>query len=171
MMRKLAILLLTLAFVCVQAGGVLAAKNPDTGPGCGVGTMLWKDFKHQKNIAPQVLMATTNGMFSNTIGITFGISDCTNDGKVWAEHKVQQFAALNYENLSQEMAQGHGEHVASLATLMGVPHEHKDAFFALTQEKYLSLVKLGDDAPAAMVKTLRDEMAVHPVLANLSTTR
>jgi hypothetical protein len=51
------------------------------------------------------------------------------------------FAQLNFENLSQEMAQGQGEHLASLATLMGVPAEHQAEFFAMTQERYTTLVK------------------------------
>ena len=60
-MRILTLALLSMAFVCIQTGVVLAAKNPDTGPGCGLGTLAWADYKHPKNIAPQVMMATTNG--------------------------------------------------------------------------------------------------------------
>ena len=57
-MRILTLVLLSMAFVCIQTGVVLAAKNPDTGPGCGLGTLAWADYKHPKNIAPQVMMAT-----------------------------------------------------------------------------------------------------------------
>src|SRR5437867_12784956 len=172
MMRKLAVVSFALAFVCVQAAGVWAVMNPDTGPGCGLGKLAWMDFKNQKNIAPQVLMATTNGTFgSQTFGISTGTSGCTNDGKVWAEHKVTMFASINFEDLSQEMAQGRGEHLASLATLMGVPAEHQAEFFAMTQEKYTSLIQSGETSPVAVVKALHDAMAKHPVLAKMSTTR
>ena len=78
------------------------------------------------------------------------------------------FAQLNFENLSQEMAQGQGEHLASLATLMGVPVEHQAAFFAMTQERYTSLVKTGESSPVAMVKAINDAIATHPVLAQVS---
>ena len=89
-------------------------------------------------------MATTNGTFgSGTFGISSGTSGCTNDGKIMAEQSTTMFAQLNFENLSQEMAQGHGEHLASLATLMGVPIEQQASFFAVTQEHYGSLVKTG----------------------------
>jgi hypothetical protein len=81
------------------------------------------------------------------------------------------FAEINFENLSQEMAQGRGEHLASLATLMGVPVEHQAAFFALTQEKYTTLIQSGETAPVAMIKALNAAMASHPVLAQLSTSR
>ncbi|MGH7206247.1 MAG: DUF3015 family protein, partial [Nitrospiraceae bacterium] len=84
---------------------------------------------------------------------------------------VNVFAAINFENLSQEMAQGRGEHLASLATLMGVPAEHQAEFFAMTQEKYTSLIQSGEASPVALVKALHEVMAGHPVLAKLSTTR
>jgi len=116
------------------------------------------------------LMATTNGTFgSTTFGISTGTSGCTNDGKVMAEQKTTVFAELNFENLSQEMAQGQGEHLASLATLMGLPAENHAAFFALTQERYTSLIKTGEASPVAMVKAINDAISAHPVLAKAST--
>src|SRR5437867_11105494 len=168
MTKKLILLQVAVALVCFSATAALAAGNPDTGPGCGLGKLAWADFGHQKNIGPQVLMATTNGTFgSQTFGISFGTSGCTNDGKVMSEHKITMFAQLNFENLSQEMAQGQGEHLASLATLMGVPDEHQAAFFAMTQDRYTSLVQAGETSPIAMVKALNDAVAAHPVLASL----
>src|SRR5712692_4381774 len=169
MTKKLILLQVAVALVCFSATAALAA-NPDTGPGCGLGKLAWADFGKQKNIGPQVLMATTNGTFgSQTFGISTGTSGCSNDGKVWADQKTTMFAQINFENLSQEMAQGQGEHLASLATLMGVPAEHQAAFFALTQERYTSLVKTGEASPVAMVKAINDAIATHPVLAKVST--
>jgi hypothetical protein len=84
-----------------QTGIAMAYGNPDTGPGCGLGKLLWSDFKRQKDIAPQVLMATTNGTFgSQTFGLSTGTSGCTNDGKVWAAHKTEFFVAATFENLA-----------------------------------------------------------------------
>lgn len=171
MVRKLFVLAFVAVFVGIPAVA-FSAPNPDTGPGCGLGKLAWSDFKNQKNIAPQVLMATTNGTFgSQTFGISTGTSGCSNDGKVWAEHKVTMFASINFEDLSQEMAQGGGEHLVSLATLMGVPAEHQAEFFAMTQEKYTSLIQSGETSPVAVVKALHDAMAKHPVLAKMTTTR
>jgi hypothetical protein len=164
------VIMLSVAVLFGMQAGLAMAANPDTGPGCGLGKLAWADFSHQKNIAPQILMGTTNGTFSsNLFGISSGTSGCTNDGKVWAEHKTTMFAQLNFENLSQEMAQGQGEHLASLATLMGVPAEHQPAFFAMTQERYTSLVKTGEASPVAMVKAINDAIATHPVFAQVST--
>ena len=172
MIKKLILVQVVVAFAVFSATAALAAMNPDTGPGCGLGKVAWAEYKHQKNILPQVLMATTNGTFgSNTFGISFGTSGCTNDGKWMAEQKVTMFAEINFENLSQEMAQGRGEHLTSLATLMGVPADQQPAFFALTQEQYTSLIQSGETAPVAMIKALNAAMANRPALAQLSTNR
>src|SRR5437016_4306155 len=110
MLKK--VLLLSVAVLFGTQAGLAMAANPDTGPGCGLGKLAWSDYKGQKQIAPQVLMATTNGTFgSQTFGISTGTSGCTNDGTIMASEKVNVFAALNFENLSQEMAQGQGEHL------------------------------------------------------------
>ncbi len=168
-MPKIMIMLLVTALSGMPAGLAMAA-NPDTGPGCGLGKLAWADYAHQKTIGSQVLMATTNGSFgTGTFGISSGTSGCTNDGKVWAEQKTSVFAQLNFENLSQEMARGQGEHLASLATLMGVPAEHQASFFAMTQDRYTSLVKEGDASPVAMVKAINEAIAVHPLLAQVAS--
>ena len=164
MLRQLIVALGVVA-VASQAGLAMAA-NPDTGPGCGLGKLAWADYKNQKNIAPQVMMATTNGTFgSGTFGISSGTSGCTNDGQVMADQKTSMFALLNFENLTQEMAQGKGEHLASLASLMGIPDEQHPAFFALTQERYTALVQDGETSSVALVKTLNDAVSKSPVLA------
>ena len=170
-MKRVIVLHLALGLCAVQAGAVLA-KNPDTGPGCGAGKVLWADSRNQKNILPQVFMATTNGSFgSGTFGISSGTSGCTNDGQIWAEHKVTTFASINFDNLSQEMAQGEGEHLESLATLMGVPAEHQPEFFVMAQERYTSLIQGGESSPVALVKALNEAIAGHPILAKATATR
>ena len=164
MLRKLFVVLGAVAVVS-QAGLAMAA-NPDTGPGCGLGKLAWADYKNQKNIAPQVMMATTNGTFgSGTFGISSGTSGCTNDGQVMADQRTNMFAAMNFENLSQEMAQGKGEHLSSLATLMGIPEEQHTAFFALTQERYTAMVEAGETSSVALVKALNDAVGKSSVVA------
>ena len=168
-MKKVIMLGAVGVFLAVQGGFAMAAGNPDTGPGCGLGKLAWQNYPHQKVIGIQTMEATTNGLMGNqTFGITSGTSGCTNDGKFWAEHKVNAFAALNFENLAQDMAQGHGEHIASLATLMGIPADQQPTFFAMTQEKYASLVTAGETSPVAMVKALNEAVATNPMLAKVS---
>ena len=160
------------AFLVAQAGVALASGTSDLGPGCGLGKVAWQDSKIDTNtVGAQLLISTTNNTILpwQAFGITTGIFGCKNNGKVWAEEKTRVFASINFENLSQEMAQGQGEHLASLATLMGVPSEQHAAFFAMTQERYTSLVKTGESSPVAMVKAINDAIATHPVLAQAST--
>src|SRR5256886_13056744 len=105
MLKK--VLLLSVAVLFGTQAGLAMAANPDTGPGCGLGKLAWSDYSHQKNIGPQVLMATTNGTFgSQTFGISTGTSGCTNDGKVMAEQKTTMFAEINFENRSEERRVG-----------------------------------------------------------------
>ena len=163
------VIMLSVAMLFGMQAGLAMATNPDTGPGCGLGKLLWSDYKHQKNIAPQVMMVTTNGTGMNTFAISSGTSGCTNDGKVMAEYSATVFTAANFENLSQEMAQGRGEHLTSLATLMGVPANHQSEFFAMTQNQYTTLIHEGGASPVAMVKAINDAIDSHPVLAQVST--
>lgn len=163
------------AFVGVVIGlqaGTAFALNPDNGPGCGLGKLAWSDYKTPKNIAPQVMMATTNGTFgSQTFGISFGTSGCTNDGKVMASQETNTFIASTFDTLSTDMARGGGEHLTALATLMNVPIEQQPAFFQLAQQQYLSLTEAGEVSSVAVVKALQNAMTGHPALAQLAGSR
>ena len=160
-------------FLVMGTAGMALGAHDNQGPGCGLGKLAWSDHADKShNIAPQVMMATTNGTFgSQTFGISSGTSGCSNDGKVWASEKVNVFTALNFDNLSQEMAQGQGEHLTSLATLMGIPQEHHQEFFAMTQEKYTSFVEAGENSPKAVVKAMHDAMEGHTLLAQAKISK
>ena len=89
------------------------------------------------------------------------------DGEIIRAVEASVFAAANYESLSQEMAQGGGEHLASLAELMGVPEESRPEFYALAQTQFASLAESGDSTPAGMIRTLKNGMETHPRLSQL----
>jgi hypothetical protein len=78
------------------------------------------------------LTGTTTDFFSSTSGRSW----FTEDGLIKADHRVDAFVTLNFENLKQNMAQGHGEYLASLSTLMGIPPDRKTLFFAHAQSRY-----------------------------------
>jgi len=147
--------------------GAQGAAVSDNGPGCGLGKLAWMDYDGPKQIAPQVMMATTNATFgSQTFGISSGTSGCTNDGVVM-KNKHINIASHAFDRLTEEMAQGNGEHLASLATLLGVPEESKPAFFALVQDRYQRVVGTDEVTPAVLLKVLQDAMAERPALARL----
>ncbi len=173
MMKRLLLFSLSIIVAGIQIGTAgaeeLNRKPYGDGPGCGLGAQIFPDGN--KTMLHQSMAATTNVAFSQTFAITTGTWGCTNNGKFVSLEHATLFANLNFDNLSQEMAQGGGEHLASLATLLGVPAEQQPVFFALTQEKYPSLMQAGQDSPAAMIKTLDDAMAAHPVLVKVSMAR
>jgi hypothetical protein len=80
---------------------------------------------------------------------------------------VPVFASVNFENLKQDIAQGKGEYLSSLASLMGIPVEYQSGFFALTQEKYPSLFKSETTTSSEMLVALNQELLAHPVLSHV----
>lgn len=147
----------------------MLAANLDNGPSCGLGKLAWSDYKHQKNIAPQVMMATTNGTFgSQTFGISFGTSGRTNDGQVMAARKTDMFVASTFESLSEDLARGQGEHLASLTMMLGVAVEHQVAFFSLAQDRYRILMERGEDSPLAVIKAIQEAAVENPLLADIA---
>ena len=171
MTRRLLIMLIAAIFT-VQAGVAVAAIS-DAGPGCGLGKVAWQDAANTDTVGAQLLISTTNNTVLpwQAFGITTGTLGCKNSGQVWAEQKLNAFASINFDTLSQEMAQGRGEYLASLATLMGIPKENQAEFFSLAQDKYAGLLERGQESPAAVVTALREAMAEHQVLARVSATQ
>ncbi len=107
------------------------------------------------------LKGTTNETTDTTSNITG-----TTSGKSWFEgglvkedQKVNAFAHLNFENLKQDMAAGHGEYLASLSSLMGIAPAHEADFFSLTQAHYTMLIRSEQTTPAEMLVALNQLLA------------
>ena len=114
-----------MAVAAVAAVFPLSAMADNIG-NCGWGAKL---FDGQSGVAPQVLAVTTNGTFGNqTFGITSGTSGCTQDGTVKSSWKTALFIDGNKEALARDMSVGSGEALDSLALLMGVEAQDRDAF-------------------------------------------
>jgi hypothetical protein len=136
-----------------------------SGPGCGLGYML---FQGQRGLVPQVLAATTNGTSGNqTFGMTTGTSGCSQDGIVSREHETAVYAQATIDNLSEDMARGQGEHLVSLATLIGVPTDLQPRFFHLTQQHYATLFPTTETNAVDLLATLHAVLAADPVLASV----
>ena len=171
MLKRLMLASLAVTLMGMQVGFAVAAGTPDTGPGCGLGKLAWQNYPNAKTKGAQVMMATTNFIGLNTFAISSGTSGCTDDGKWWAENKTTMFAELNSDALAQEMAQGRGEHLASLATLLGVSQDQHQAFFAMTQERYTALTQAGEVSAVAMIKAMNDAISANPVLIKVSLNK
>lgn len=164
MVRRL--VAVALVFALTPMASALADMANNTGPGCGLGKLAWAGTRGNNKIVHQTLAATTNGTFgTQTFGITSGTSGCTNDGFVMHDQRVSVFASVNFENLKQDMAQGRGEHLSSLAQLMEIPAEQQGAFFALTQEKHAVLFASEATTSTEMLMALNRELSSHPVMS------
>jgi hypothetical protein len=80
----------------------------------------------------------------------------TEDGILKTDQKVNAFVALNFENLKQDMAQGHGEYLTSLSALLGVPQDRSGAFFAYAQSRY-QFVNTSGNGPSDLVALLEQD--------------
>jgi hypothetical protein len=106
--------------------------------GCGLGGMLIKS----NTKLMQLFAVTTNGTSgSQTLGITFGTSDCSSKGLVQNDKQIQYFVEVNQADLIREMAQGYGDKLSTLAALNGCMSDSQiSAFNAKAQSSFQSIV-------------------------------
>jgi hypothetical protein len=90
----------------------------------------------------------------NTTVSTSGRSWFKNVGLVGQGEHANAFAALNYDNLTHDMAFGGGEYLSSLGTLLGVSDDQRAAFFQLAQSQYTVLAQSGDATPVNLMAGL-----------------
>ena len=112
-MKKLVVIVNAVFMVMVVLSGVgWAVDQKNTG--CGLGSIVIGAN------GGQISAATTNGSSASQLfGITSGTSNCAEDGVAMNEGETNSFAEANFESLKQEMAQGQGDNLQVLASLMG----------------------------------------------------
>lgn len=148
----------------VMLAGLLSATVAlaDEGAGCGLGKQVWVG---QSGVVAHVLAATTNNIISPaSTSITSGTSGCDANGVIYRHKEQEVFVAVNFDTLSQEMAQGHGQNLQSLAALMGCSTVAYPEFARMTQDKYPVLMG-SDTSTMELISGLKREMATHPTLA------
>ena len=153
-------LLAAVAVAAVFPMSAMAAGENNIG-NCGWGSKL---FDGQSGIAPQVLAVTTNGTFGNqTFAITSGTSGCTQDGTVKSSWKTALFIDGNKEQLARDMSVGSGETLDSLAHLMGVQSQDRDAFNRVAKENLSKI--FAADATTDIMANFRQVLAADAQLA------
>lgn len=126
--------------------------------GCGLGSVIFGTKGSQTSAA------TTNGSFNSQLfGITSGTSNCLPDAQASALHEQEKFIYANFASLSKEMAQGRGETLVGLASVLGCESSVQPQFTSFAQSKYQTVFA----APGAVaaLETLKEEMKREPVLA------
>lgn len=77
------------------------------------------------------------------------------NGLLKAEYKALAFAAVNRENLLQDMARGRGEYLESMGQLLGVPPSHEQEFFGRAQRRMSDFTLSERPKPEDIVTALR----------------
>lgn len=126
----------------------------DNGPGCGPGAQMWKG---KSGLVAHTSAGTTNGTFSSPLsGILSGTSGCDNPGMVSNEFQKKIFVAMNMDDLAQDIAQGNGDHLQSLATLLGIEAQDKAAFYTLSQKNYGRIIASADTSYDSFLVALNE---------------
>lgn len=157
-------LMLILAIGVFMSAPTVHAANQLTMSGCGLGYQLFgKDNPNDQIL--QILAVTTNGTsMNNLFGITSGTSGCTEDGMIASNRELEVYVEVNFTNLAQEMAQGDGEYVVALTSLLGASEANRPALLKFFQDKYDVLYPSVETTPMEMLETLNAELSTHPDL-------
>jgi hypothetical protein len=139
------------SFITVFFMGSLAMAAGDAG--CGLGSLIFT--KNSKLL--QLLAATTNGSTgTQTLGITFGTSNCSANGLVQNDKQIQYFVEVNQSELTREMAQGHGEKLSTLAALNGCMNDSQiSAFNAKAQSNFGAIVPSAKTSAVDFVNNMK----------------
>ena len=159
-MKKLVLvaMLTSLAFASQSA----MAGSSD-GSGCGIGkTLLKGDSGVGAHVGAWIL---NHILLPQSSSQTSGILGCDTTTTVQNEQVKEIFVASNIDSLSVDMAQGEGEHLATLAALMGVAKDDQAKFFELTQKSYSSIFSTPKTDANMMLSALNHEMTMSPDLA------
>jgi hypothetical protein len=152
-MRKLALLV---GFMVIASASSAAAAGYGSA-GCGWGG----DVVAKKHFWGQFGALLLNGVSSNqTFAMTSGTSGCKKAlGAVLAQQEQQKFVEGNFTTLSKEMAAGEGEHLSTLAGLMGCSTESVGAFGAFTQVNFSAIVQSPDTSASELLGALKTGMS------------
>lgn len=104
--------LFLLATLFVSTTAVMAK---DGSSGCGAG---WYIFK-KNSLVSSSLRATTNALLLNTVGMTFGTSNCSQHSIVKTEKEAIYFAEANQNQLMLDISRGEGEYLSAFSEIVG----------------------------------------------------
>src|SRR6185436_15650420 len=137
--------------VAVLFGSSVAFGYGDAG--CGLGSVI---FTKNGTITQLFAITTNYSSFSQSLGITTGTSNCSASGIVMNEKQIQYFVEVNQEDLSREIAQGHGEKLSTLAALHGCNDQTAVSAFAVkAQAHYQDILPNAKTNAVDMVQNMK----------------
>lgn len=121
--------------------------------GCGLGSMVVENNDKWSQVAAAFL----NGTGFQTFGISFGTSNCTEDGVASASREKDAFVEANIADLRRDVAIGEGEYLSSLASFYGCEGEKADAFGAALHRNQDRLEVSGSEASSVIDAVVTQE--------------
>lgn len=137
----------------------LPVAAEEAGPGCGLGQLV---YEGNRGWFVHMTAATTNSS-TMPFAVTSQTSGCDKDSTIYMEQL--DFVAINFDNLSTEMARGHGQYLDSLASLMGCSESVYSAFSSTTQEQYEILIPSAETDAEGLLTGLRQVLQDDPNMA------
>jgi hypothetical protein len=125
-----------------QAPRAMSSSGGQRMAGCGLGSMVVET----NDTWSQVAAAFLNGTGFQTFAISFGTSNCTEDGVASASREKEAFVEANIADLRRDVAIGEGEYLSSLASFYGCEGEKADIFGAALQRNQDRLDVSGPEA-------------------------
>jgi len=110
----------------------------------------------------------TSETFQNTTDasseFTSSTSPRADSAKSSKNDRALAFSKVKLERIKTDMAVGGGEHLTSLATLLGVPAQKQPEFFALTKANFSTLFSSEQTTAEELLARLEDEIGANPRL-------
>jgi len=133
--------------------------------GCGLGSLI---FTKNSKLVQLFAMTTNTSTLTEPLGITSGTSNCSASGIVMQDKEIQYFVEINQDELSREMAQGHGDKLTTLALLKGCSDSSaQQAFAGFTQSAYSRILPSANTSAVDLVQNLNSEMSSQSDLAQM----
>ncbi len=92
--------------------------------GCGLGSLAIQDNSKWAQVGASLL----NGTGMQSFAITFGTSNCTEDGVASASREKDAFVEANLADIRRDLSVGSGDYLSSLASLYGCKGENEQSF-------------------------------------------
>lgn len=121
--------------------------------GCGLGSMVVRENSKWA----QVGAAFLNGTGMQTFGITFGTSNCTEDGVASASREKEAFVEANLADIRRDVSVGSGEYLSSLASFYGCKGEQTASFGRALQKHQDKVVGASADQATTVIDTVVSE--------------
>ena len=148
---------LVISLCCAFAmGSTSMAFATEKAGGCGIGKEI---MGGKTGLGSNLVAAILNNiLIPNTFFMTTGILGCDTTRSVKNEQQSETFVASNMDTLTVEIAQGNGDHLAALATILGVADADKPAFYSLAKDQYEPLFTATGTTPVTVLATLNTAM-------------